>query len=167
MKRYQDIPGWMDFEDFFAAMVAQGKDGDLFVEVGAHKGRSAAYLLEQIAASGKAIDVEAIERDPAIFAELVENLRGARGLLLRNIASLDAAADFPDGSLAFVFIDADHSYAAVCADISAWLPKVKPGGVLAGHDYSATDWPHCFRAVNDTLGNLVKPVSRSSWMVQL
>jgi hypothetical protein len=34
-----------------------------------------------------------------------------------------------------VFIDADHTYEAVKADIAAWLPKVKPDGILAGHDY--------------------------------
>ena len=39
----------------------------------------------------------------------------------------------PD-SLDFVFIDGDHSTEAVTADIEAWLPKLKPDGVLAGHD---------------------------------
>ena len=39
-----------------------------------------------------------------------------------------------DGSLDFVFIDADHSYDAVYKDIVAWRPKVKCGGLLCGHD---------------------------------
>lgn len=33
-----------------------------------------------------------------------------------------------------VFIDADHSEAAVRADVLAWAPRVRPGGVLCGHD---------------------------------
>jgi hypothetical protein len=49
--------------------------------------------------------------------------------------SVLAADDVEDGSLDFVFIDADHTYEAVAADIKAWWPKVRLGGTLAGHDY--------------------------------
>jgi hypothetical protein len=46
-----------------------------------------------------------------------------------------AAHLFPDQSIDFVFIDAAHTEDAVRADITAWLPKVKPGGTIAGHDW--------------------------------
>ena len=36
-----------------------------------------------------------------------------------------------------VFIDADHRYSQIGADIIAWLPKVRDGGLLAGHDCEA------------------------------
>ena len=49
--------------------------------------------------------------------------------------SLDAAKLFDDGSFDFVYLDADHGYEAIKADIAAWAPKVRSGGVLAGHDY--------------------------------
>jgi Methyltransferase domain len=55
-----------------------------------------------------------------------------------KMPSLDAAKKIPDGSLDLVFIDGDHSYSAVKADIEAWLPKVRRGGVLSGHDYNNT-----------------------------
>lgn len=35
----------------------------------------------------------------------------------------------------FVYIDSDHSYESVKADIRAWWPYLTPGGILAGHDY--------------------------------
>ena len=41
----------------------------------------------------------------------------------------------PDDSMDFVFIDADHRYEAVRADIAAWRPRVRRGGILCGHDY--------------------------------
>ena len=46
-----------------------------------------------------------------------------------------AAKEFADGWLDFVYVDANHSYPAVAADLHAWWPKVRPGGFLAGHDY--------------------------------
>src|SRR6185437_8432052 len=52
-----------------------------------------------------------------------------------------------DGSLDFVFIDADHTYDGCLADIKAWTPKVRPGGLVSGHDYP---WPSVRRAVDDT-----------------
>ena len=39
-------------------------------------------------------------------------------------------------TLEFVFIDANHSYESVKADIEWWLPAVRRGGIICGHDYS-------------------------------
>ena len=55
------------------------------------------------------------------------------------MTSLEAAAKVSDASLDMVFLDADHSYEGVKADLAAWLPKVKPGGWIGGHDYANTD----------------------------
>jgi predicted O-methyltransferase YrrM len=52
-------------------------------------------------------------------------------------------------SLDFVFIDADHSRAAVAEDIKRWAPKVRPGGWVGGHDYSQK-WPGVIAAVWDS-----------------
>ena len=35
----------------------------------------------------------------------------------------------------FVYIDARHDYESVLEDLDAWCPKMKPGGIIAGHDY--------------------------------
>ena len=50
--------------------------------------------------------------------------------------SLDAAKAFADGSLDFAYIDANHTEPYVTQDIEAWTPKVKTGGIIAGHDYA-------------------------------
>lgn len=52
-----------------------------------------------------------------------------------KLPSLVAARLFDIGSLDFVYIDGDHAYEAVAADIGAYWPKLRSGGILAGHDY--------------------------------
>ncbi len=59
---------------------------------------------------------------------------GERSLILRT-TSLDAAIEFPVGSLDLVYIDANHAYDAICKDLTAWWPTVRVGGLFAGHDY--------------------------------
>lgn len=50
--------------------------------------------------------------------------------------SLEATQLFYNGELDFVFIDANHSEPYVSQDIEAWAPKVRSGGIVAGHDYA-------------------------------
>lgn len=59
-----------------------------------------------------------------------------------------------DNSLGFVYIDANHSFYGAIADLIAWTPKVKSGGIVAGHDYN-----HIYgvkRAVDKFAGPAVK-----------
>jgi hypothetical protein len=50
--------------------------------------------------------------------------------------SVEAAGRVPDRSLDFVYIDARHDYDSVLEDLEAWFPKLRPGGLMAGHDYA-------------------------------
>jgi len=49
--------------------------------------------------------------------------------------SMEAVKEFEDGSLDFVFIDANHDYKYVLEDITEWSKKVRIGGIVSGHDY--------------------------------
>jgi hypothetical protein len=49
--------------------------------------------------------------------------------------SMDAVKRVPEGSLDFVYIDANHEYPWVTEDIVHWSKRVRPGGIVAGHDY--------------------------------
>ena len=48
----------------------------------------------------------------------------------------DAVADVPD-QVDYIFIDGDHAYEAVLSDIQLYLPKIRPGGIMMGHDYGS------------------------------
>jgi len=67
-----------------------------------------------------------------------------------RMTTAEAARRVKDESLDFVFIDADHSYNSVLADIKNWAPKVKPGGYISGHDINMSSVK---RAVKETVGN--------------
>lgn len=66
--------------------------------------------------------------------------------------SLEAAAEFRPNSLDFVYIDANHFLRPVIDDIDAWSKVVRPGGMVAGHDYARSKYPdnpfHVIEAVN-------------------
>lgn len=55
--------------------------------------------------------------------------------------TVEAAKEVDDASLDFVFIDADHTYDGCRLDIEAWAPKLRPGGLLSGHDYAHPEYP--------------------------
>lgn len=74
------------------------------------------------------------------YTKDVVSFAGERAKVVRK-DSLIAAADFEDESLDFVFLDADHTYSAIKADLAAWMPKVKSGGWLGGHDYDHPNFP--------------------------
>lgn len=68
--------------------------------------------------------------------------------------------------LDLVFIDADHSYDSCYNDIAAWLPRVRPGGVIAGHDYGPA-FPGVEKAVREFPELEGHEVSSFVWWKQL
>lgn len=149
---YQDIDGWFDFETLYSEAVERMPFGAKMVEVGVYKGRSCFYLAVEAANSGKHIHVTAVDRFnwPATALRDFHDLRAKHGLKetisIVEASSVQAARQFEDESLDFVFIDADHEYNAVKADIAAWWPKIKSGGIIAGHDLS-NEYPGVEKAV--------------------
>ena len=68
----------------------------------------------------------------------------------------EVAETIEDGSLDFVFIDADHGYEGCLRDIKAWAPKVRAGGYVMGHDIH---FPTVQQAVTEYYGE-------NSWNVE-
>jgi len=63
-----------------------------------------------------------------------ENLSGY-DVDFKRMLSMESAKEVEDGSLDFVYIDANHQFDGVMSDIIFWSKKVRPGGIVAGHDY--------------------------------
>jgi predicted O-methyltransferase YrrM len=88
---------------------------------------------------------EAMNRLYRTVAEVLKREFGSRVTIHRE-ESVTASKRFEDGSLPFVFVDGDHRYAAVLADLTAWWPKISHGGVLCGDDFQ---WPGVRKAALD------------------
>jgi predicted O-methyltransferase YrrM len=69
-----------------------------------------------------------------------------------RMESTKAATLFKDGYFDLVYIDADHYYEFAHADIKAWLPKVKLGGIISGHDYNSKQHVGVKKAVDEIFG---------------
>ena len=80
-------------------------------------------------------------------------------------SSTEAAKDIPDASLDYIFIDGDHSYEAVLQDCHTYWPKIKPGGIFAGHDRQLPDVVRAVTAFRVSLGisNYVRFVDYQVW----
>ena len=81
-----------------------------------------------------------------------------------KLPSVQAAQQYADHSLDFVYIDADHAYSSVVEDITAWKNKVKMGGFIAGHD---SYMPEVLQAVRDCLDEPDHFFTDTSWLVKL
>lgn len=98
---------------------------------------------------------------PFWHEQAVRVVRESGHACLHKGYSTAISQEFPDGSLDFVYIDANHGYDWVLADMDEWWPKVKHGGVICGHDYYDDCIPpkHCEvkRAVQDWVRRFVAP----------
>lgn len=181
---FQTVPGWFSFRGVYEAAVRRAADGAIFVEVGAWKGKSSAFMGVEIANSGKSIEFYAVDHwkgsdEPAHHAD--PDVRAGRlyEVFLRNIkpvadfvrplraSSVTASQSFEDASLDLVLLDAGHTFEDVSADIAAWSPKLKPGGVMAGDDYN---WTGVRQAIEQSFAGRIEVLGEGKgrhWRVQL
>lgn len=181
---YTSVPGWFSFSGVYRDAVQRAEDGAILVEVGSWKGKSAAFMGVEIANSGKRIEFYAVDHwkgsdEPAHHSD--PDVRAGRlyEVFLKNIRpvadyvrplrapSVEAASQFEDGTVDLVLLDAGHTYEDVSADIAAWRPKIKPGGVMAGDDYN---WTGVRRAIEEAFAGHIDVLGEGKgrhWMVQL
>lgn len=154
---YKDLEGWWGDIDasLYAKMVDRFNSGSHFVEIGSFKGRSSSSMAVEIINSGKNIRFDCVDTWLG-SAEHQENHNCEDGdvvsgemfnVFLKNtqnvshvinpikLSSEEASKLYEDNSIDFVFIDGAHDPRNVLKDVCNWSPKVKRGGIIAGHDY--------------------------------
>jgi hypothetical protein len=114
-------------------------------EVGVRAGDHLRELLAPCVKEAVAVDIweetgKRSENDECFSQEELDEQCVAVGKIDRRIIidrtpSILASQHYEDGWFDFVYIDADHTESAIAADLRVWWPKVRRGGVLAGHDF--------------------------------
>jgi len=147
--RRHDIPpytGWLkpsSRTDLYDVMNSLGcfKIG---AEIGVMRGVNALAMLQRIEGSflnlidpwtlyGNWKDQEKIDRRYTTTLRRMGQYSERVNIIKKT--SMEAVGDFKDESLDFVYIDGFHEFDAVMSDLIFWVPKVRPGGIIAGHDY--------------------------------
>ena len=71
-----------------------------------------------------------------VYESYLQRIKDKPNITTIRQKSLDALAEVPDKSIDFVYIDGNHQHEMALQDIQGWLPKVKTGGIMSGHDYN-------------------------------
>jgi SAM-dependent methyltransferase len=189
MKTYKDVDGWFDYEDIMQEAVNKAPiDTECsFVEIGSWLGRSTAFMAQAIKDSRKPIKFYAVDTwagsigDSAFFPVLNQHGGNVYQVFVQNMLDCgieDYVYPIKSDSIAaakeaaalghkfdFIFIDGAHDYASVRADLTAWLPLLKEGGIFAGHDLGC---PGVNQALDEVLGGKYKKyiggTSGSTWI---
>ena len=161
-----DVPGWMT-EAELLWLFETAKDTDSIIEVGSYKGRSTTALAMGCKGLVTAVDTfrgTALAEDAAtVRAAFQENTEKLGNVKLLCDSSERAARLCP--SVDMVFIDAEHTYEDVKADLLTWLPKAKK--LICGHDYNDPSWPGVKQAVDEILGPTVQVSAGTIWSFQI
>ena len=163
---YQGVPsGWFNYEKIYQMALNHVKEKGQFVELGVWFGQSLTYAGVEIINSGKDIKLTGVDSfligdqpdpnspdDPNRYSEALRFTEPVNSVV--NIIkgdTHDVHSQFPDESIDFLFIDANHTYEDTMKDLELWYPKVKVGGLICGHDYEHP-WPGLMKAVDEFFG---------------
>lgn len=154
-----------DYECLLELVQYIGKENDLseitMIEIGSYIGESTTFFAKHF---GQVISIDPFENnydmtDEAchhadfedVYAEFLKNIAPFNNIKHYRLTSRTASAFLRLLNVDFVYIDGNHLYEFVKADINDFMPLIKPSGYIGGHDY--TEWhPDVIRAVNDVLG---------------
>lgn len=177
---YMDIPGHTFEEEcrIIQRIVKTLPVDPMIVEIGTGAGRVTAAILQSLEQSKKDGYIYSIDdysqpekyNHPewsAYYAKTHISNYGYNFKLIHE-DSATISKEFTDSKLDMVYIDGGHTYIQVSEDIKAWLPKIKKGGIMAGHDWQprSSDGRNVIRAISELLftdPNIKFHVERQVW----
>lgn len=155
---YRNIHGYFDFPKVYERYAKTIPENGVFVELGTFCGQSIAYFTVEAINNEKIPEIycvdtwQGMEYGGGESDNLNDYVRGIQDFyefFLGEIAPIKKYINpiigntreqrcinyFDDGEIDILFVDADHTQTGLRQDLYNWYPKVKSGGIMAGHDY--------------------------------
>jgi hypothetical protein len=177
------VQGWMTESEltYLAEMASKWNDAPFdanIVEVGSWMGRSTCALASNT--NGRVWAVDTWQGSPEHAEELAQHeANWLYSQFLHNVTGLPVmpvmlpsvwAAEWLKRCQVYpnlVFLDANHTYESVKADIEAWLPLIDRGGILCGHDYDPPNWMGVHDAVNECVPGFKVVPGTTIWYAEV
>ena len=154
------LDGWFSARqcaELFIKIATKVKPNSKIVEVGSWKGRSSVFASRAASLSDSTLycvdtwegnkgeglnhpTVQIAQRED-VFLQFLRNITryGCDNVVVCRGESVEVASSWNYGPIDFLFIDASHDYESVLKDLKAWVPWVKPGGIVCGDDWNLDD----------------------------
>jgi hypothetical protein len=157
-----------------AFLLSYISQGDVGAEIGVHRGELSAFFINNAKPSllhlidpwrwfgsekyidtlyggqkgGQQSNMDA--RFSKVLKKFKHEIRNGQ-VQIHRMLSTEAAKFIENDSLDWIYIDGDHSYQGVMADLKNYYSKVKNGGYIIGDDYDRFNWygDDVIRAVAD------------------
>lgn len=169
LTRAISISGWMSRREL-GWIAAQAQHCQAVIEIGSCRGRSTCAWADHLPAGGvvHAVDIWEGDEGESNYQQFQVNLADhiAAGRVVAHRGSAAAMVDLVPSHVDLVFIDGDHSAEAVERDWVMYAPRVRRGGILAGHDYNNIARHAGVRAVVDRFAPLAEHVGSIWWVVR-
>lgn len=173
--------GFYDHSQTLVELIDQYKF-EKFAEIGVWKGRTAGYILKhQVPSLKEYYGIDQFKVLPpkhghmgnmtqedweALGVRVWTNMKPYPRFRLIRLSSINASKIFPDGYFDLVFIDGSHFQEDLEPDIHAWLPKVRVGGLLTGHDYASLRHIEVKPTVDKIFGENIKILKGLVWVYE-
>jgi hypothetical protein len=177
---YKSLEGeqWFNYEDFYNFAIDKLNTNSKMVEIGSWLGRSISYFVVESKIRNKQIECFCVDiwepyeeiqkhnlfHDDNVYKQFLKNIDKVKDSITpKRGKSEEMSKKFDNLFFDFIFIDAAHDYYNVMIDINSWLPKLKKGGIIGGHDYYNGNG--VFKAVNEIFGEKNIKIMGPCWYI--
>lgn len=173
------IKGWMSLRELMF-LATRAPECSIIIEVGSYYGRSARAFADNMNGArlycidpwnGPLLDGDNQHQignvNTYVFNTFKENMEPhfSAGKVVPLRGKLNDFKYLFEHDADFIFLDGDHKYESVRSDIENAFTMLKPGGILAGHDY-APGWPEIIKAVDEFFPKIER-AGESIWWTRL